>query len=78
MDKDALQQRAIDGILKKYGSYEKYKKEHSKEIKEGTKNRTDTLQYYLSIINKDEFIDLYINQNKPRTFLRSKYGISDL
>lgn len=77
MDKDALKQRAIDGIIKKYGSYEKYKKEHSKEIKEGMKNRTDTLQYYLSIINKDEFIDLYINQNKPRTFLRSKYGISD-
>lgn len=62
-------------IIEKYGSKEQYLKKHSESIKEAFKNRTDTADYIISKIDKDEFIYDYIDNNKPRTFMRKKYNI---
>lgn len=66
-----------DRLTKKYGTYEEYCKHLSEKIKESYYNKPGTLTYYLNTINKDEFINEYITQNKPRTYMRKKYGISD-
>ena len=63
-------------ITDKYGSGENYQKIRSQKIKDTFKGRTDTFDYKIKSINKDEFIDLYINQNKPRKYMMEKYNIS--
>lgn len=63
-------------IIEKYGTYENYLNKLSENIKKGNEKRTDTFNYKISQINKDEFIDEYINQNKPRTYLMNKYNIT--
>ncbi len=61
--------------IQKYGSLENFSKEHSKKIKETFINRKDTTAYYLTQINKDDFIYDYIDCNKPRIVMREKYHI---
>ena len=62
-------------IIDKYGSKEEYSQQHSDRIKEGFASRKDTADYIISTINKDEFVHDYIDENKPRSFMRYKYSI---
>lgn len=50
--------------------------ERSRRIKEGFVNRTDTFEYKIKSIDKEEFIREYIEENKPRTYIMQKYNIS--
>ena len=68
-------QKQKETIIKIYGSEEQYSLEHSKKIKEAFKSRTDTFSYIIQTIDKEEFIHDYIEENKPRTFMREKYNI---
>lgn len=68
-------ERQKQTIISKYGSEEEYSKQHSVKIKEAFKNRTDTVDYIISTIDKESFIKDYIENNKPRTFMREKYNI---
>lgn len=70
-------QRCREKYIEKYGSLEAYSNHLSEVIKEGQKKRTDTVDYYATHINKEEFIHEYIEENRPRTYMRNKYGVSD-
>lgn len=69
--------RCREKYIEKYGSLEAYSDHLSNVIKEGQKKRTDTVDYYAVHIDKEEFIHEYIEENRPRTYMRNKYGISD-
>lgn len=66
-----------ESIINKYGSLNNYSISQSEAIKNSFKSRTDTVDYYVNHINKDEFIKDYIVENHPRSFMRDKYHISD-
>lgn len=68
-------QKQKETIIEKYGSLEEYSRQHSEKIKNSFKDRTDTVDYVVSHIDKDEFIHDYIAENKPRSFMRQKYDI---
>ena len=62
-------------IIDKYGSKEEYSQQHRDSIKKSFADRTDTADYIISTINRDEFIHDYIDENKRRSFMREKYHI---
>lgn len=64
-------------LIEKYGSLENYLEHLSERVKQGNSKRTDTVNYYVSHINKEEFIKEYIEENRPRKYMRDKYNVSD-
>ena len=64
-------------ILDKYGTRANYEANKIAKYKETISNKPDTFSYKIKNIDKNEFIDLYINQNKPRTFIKNYYNISE-
>lgn len=69
--------RCREKHIEKYGSLEAYSKHLSEVIREGNKKRTDTVDYYATHIDKEQFIHEYIEENRPRSYMRDKYHISD-
>ena len=69
--------RCREKHIEKYGSLEAYSKHLSEVIREGNKKRTDTVDYYATHIDKEQFIREYIEENRTRSYMRDKYHISD-
>ena len=69
--------RCQELLIQNHGSLEEYSNFLSQAIKNGNKKRTDTVDYYVSHIDREEFVKEYIDENRPRSYMREKYGISD-
>ena len=63
-------------LIDKYGSIEDANRLRVERIKLAKAKDENSFTYKINQINKEEFIDLYINQNKPRTYMMDKYNVS--
>lgn len=75
LNKHNLEKRN-QSLLLKYGSKERAKEERIKKFKATISKKENNFNSIINNIDKDEFIDLYINQNKSRAYIQNKYKLS--
>lgn len=63
-------------LISKYGSLKEAQRHKIKKYKITHSQNTSSFAYKIKNINKEEFIDLYLNKNKPRTYMMKKYNLS--
>lgn len=63
-------------LIEKYGDEEEAEKSRQEKFKQTLSNKEYTFKYKIKSIDKNEFIDLYINQNKSRKYLQDRYDLS--
>lgn len=70
-------QKSNETKIKKYGSLENALKTKIEKYRNTISQKDNHFSKILNSINKEEFIDLYINQNKSRTYMKDKYNLSN-
>lgn len=63
-------------LIEKYGDEEEAEKSRQEKFKETLSNKEYTFNCKIKSIDKNEFIDLYINQNNSRKYLQDRYNLS--
>lgn len=63
-------------LAAKYGSIEKAKIAISEKRKLTNSKKENSFTYLVNHLDKQKFIDLYINQNKSRTYMMHEYNIT--
>lgn len=71
-NKDAHRKKKI---IEKYGSLEEYSRQHSESIKKSFEKRTDTFNYKIKNIDKEEFVNDYLVLNNSRKYMMDKYNV---
>lgn len=72
----ANREKQSNTLIRKYGSIEAANRVRVDKIKATKANNKDSFDYKIKHINKDEFIDLYISQNKPRIYMMDRYDLT--
>lgn len=63
-------------LIARYGSIEEAKLAISEKCKLTNSKKENSFIYLINHIDKQKFIDLYINQNKSRTYIMHEYNIT--